>query len=161
MPSYYFFVFGAFVALASFLPRYYVGAHGLELTTAGALAGLYSLPRINISRLWRLVIRQMGCANGDLFHFYLSLVVLLVLSVPGGVYTIQGINRMIQIDLSVSLGLFVALTAILGFAMSLGSAAVFKHIPAYYPHHVGAVGGLVGMIGGLGGFILPICFGLL
>jgi len=50
---------------------------------------------------------------------------------------------------------------LLGFLMSLGSAAVFKHIPVYYPDHVGAVGGLVGMIGGLGGFFLPIAFGLL
>ncbi len=45
--------------------------------------------------------------------------------------------------------------------MSLGKAAVYKHIPAYYPESVGAVGGIVGMIGGLGGFILPIAFGLL
>jgi NNP family nitrate/nitrite transporter-like MFS transporter len=45
--------------------------------------------------------------------------------------------------------------------MSLGKAAVFKHIPVYYPHHVGAVGGLVGMVGGLGGFILPLAFGAL
>ena len=45
--------------------------------------------------------------------------------------------------------------------MSLGKAAVYKHIPVYYPDHVGSVGGLVGMIGGLGGFILPICFGLM
>ncbi len=45
--------------------------------------------------------------------------------------------------------------------MSLGKAAVYKHIPVYYPHHVGSVGGLVGMIGGLGGFFLPIAFGLL
>jgi NNP family nitrate/nitrite transporter-like MFS transporter len=45
--------------------------------------------------------------------------------------------------------------------MSLGKAAVFKHIPVYYPNHVGAVGGLVGMIGGLGGFVLPIAFGAL
>jgi MFS transporter, NNP family, nitrate/nitrite transporter len=45
--------------------------------------------------------------------------------------------------------------------MSLGKAAVFKHIPVYYPKHVGAVGGLVGMIGGLGGFVLPIVFGAL
>lgn len=35
--------------------------------------------------------------------------------------------------------------------MSLGKAAVFKHIPVYQPRHVGAVGGLMGMIGGLGG----------
>jgi NNP family nitrate/nitrite transporter-like MFS transporter len=45
--------------------------------------------------------------------------------------------------------------------MSLGKAAVYKHIPVYYPDHVGAVGGLVGMIGGLGGFILPLLFGVL
>ncbi|WP_420841036.1 hypothetical protein [Bathymodiolus platifrons methanotrophic gill symbiont] len=38
---------------------------------------------------------------------------------------------------------------------------MYKHIPVYYPDHVGAVGGLVGMIGGLGGFILPICFGFM
>jgi NNP family nitrate/nitrite transporter-like MFS transporter len=45
--------------------------------------------------------------------------------------------------------------------MATGSAAVFKHIPTYYPSHVGAVGGVVGMIGGLGGFFLPIAFGLM
>jgi NNP family nitrate/nitrite transporter-like MFS transporter len=38
-------------------------------------------------------------------------------------------------------------------------AAVYKHIPVYYPDNVGSVGGLVGMIGGLGGFALPIAFG--
>jgi NNP family nitrate/nitrite transporter-like MFS transporter len=53
------------------------------------------------------------------------------------------------------------LVFVLGFFMSLGKAAVYKHIPVYYPHHVGAVGGVVGMIGGLGGFILPIAFGAL
>ena len=38
--------------------------------------------------------------------------------------------------------------------MSLGKAAVYKHIPVYYPDNVGSVGGSVGMIGGLGGFVL-------
>ena len=57
--------------------------------------------------------------------------------------------------------MFVSLTVILGFMMSLGKAAVYKHIPVYFPQNVGAVGGLVGMIGGLGGFVLPIAFGIL
>src|SRR3546814_17396462 len=56
---------------------------------------------------------------------------------------------------------FVLLTVLLGFFMSLGNAAVYKHIPAYYPDAVGPVGGLVGMIGALGGFVLPIWFGVL
>ncbi|HET9190946.1 MAG TPA: MFS transporter, partial [Rudaea sp.] len=50
---------------------------------------------------------------------------------------------------------------LLGVVMAFGMAAVFKHIPSYYPHHVGAVGGVVGMIGGLGGFFLPIAFGVM
>ena len=56
---------------------------------------------------------------------------------------------------------FAALVFLLGCAMGLGQAAVFKHIPVYYPQNVGAVGGMVGTIGGLGGFVLPIAFGWL
>ncbi len=56
---------------------------------------------------------------------------------------------------------FTVAVFILGFFMALGKAAVYKHIPVYYPQNVGAVGGLVGMIGGLGGFILPLLFGVL
>ena len=42
--------------------------------------------------------------------------------------------------------------------MGVGKAAVFKHIPEYFPGSVGPVGGLVGMLGGLGGFFLPPLF---
>ena len=56
---------------------------------------------------------------------------------------------------------FIALVFVLGLFMAIGKAAVFKHIPVYYPQNVGAVGGMVGMIGGLGGFVLPIAFGWL
>ena len=52
---------------------------------------------------------------------------------------------------------FTVIVFVLGFFMSLGKAAVYKHIPVYYPHHVGSVGGVVGLVGGLGGFVLPSC----
>ena len=42
--------------------------------------------------------------------------------------------------------------------MGIGKAAVFKHIPEYFPKDVGAVGGLVGTLGALGGFLLPPLF---
>ena len=59
-----------------------------------------------------------------------------------------------------SLGLapFAVLVFLLGCAMGIGKAAVYKHIPEYYPGNVGSVGGLVGMLGGLGGFFLPPMF---
>ena len=159
--TYYFFVFGAFVALASFLPRYYVGAYGLELTTAGVFAGLYSLPGSVFRALGGWMSDKWGARAVMYATFLVSLVILFVMSYPQTSYTVAGITGPIEFNFGLSVGFFVALTVILGFMMSLGKAAVYKHIPVYYPHHVGAVGGLVGMIGGLGGFVLPICFGIL
>jgi NNP family nitrate/nitrite transporter-like MFS transporter len=159
--TYYFFVFGAFVALASFLPRYYVGAYGLELTTAGVLAGLYSLPGSVFRALGGWMSDKWGARFVMYLTFIVSLICLFIMSYPETSYTVQGINGPIEFKFGVSLTPFVALTVILGFVMSLGKAAVYKHIPVYYPHHVGSVGGLVGMIGGLGGFVLPISFGIL
>jgi MFS transporter, NNP family, nitrate/nitrite transporter len=55
--------------------------------------------------------------------------------------------------------IFTALVFIVGIAMGIGKAAVYKHIPEYFPKDVGVVGGIVGVIGGLGGFFCPIWFG--
>lgn len=56
---------------------------------------------------------------------------------------------------------FTAWVFVLGCAMGIGMAAVYKHIPTYFPGEVGVVGGLVGVLGGLGGFVFPIVFGFL
>lgn len=93
--------------------------------------------------------------------FIVSLACLFVMSYPSTQYIVDGIDDPIQFTFEVNLPTFVALSVLLGFVMSLGKAAVYKHIPVYYPYHVGSVGGLVGMIGGLGGFVLPITFGIL
>jgi MFS transporter, NNP family, nitrate/nitrite transporter len=159
--TYYFFVFGAFVALASFLPRYYVGAYGLPLTTAGVFAGFYSLPGSVFRALGGWMSDKWGARAIMYLTFIVSLICLFVMSYPQTSYTVQGITGPITFSMGTNVTLFVALTVILGFVMSLGKAAVYKHIPVYYPHHVGSVGGLVGMIGGLGGFFLPIAFGIL
>jgi NNP family nitrate/nitrite transporter-like MFS transporter len=53
---------------------------------------------------------------------------------------------------------FTILLFIVGCSMGIGKAAVYKHIPEYFPKDVGAVGGLVGTLGALGGFILPPLF---
>ncbi len=165
--TYYFFVFGAFVAFASFLPRYYVGAYGVTLAAAGVFTGMYSLP----GSIFRALGGWMSDVWGARFVMYLtfivSLIVLFIMSYPKTTYLVEGIPNadgtanIIEFSFGLPLYVFVFLSVVLGFVMSLGKAAVFKHIPVYYPHHVGAVGGLVGMIGGLGGFILPIAFGIL
>ena len=93
--------------------------------------------------------------------FTVSAVATLVLSLPSADYVVRGIGGPIAFHFEIGPLAFIAVACVLGFFMSLGKAAVYKHIPAYYPQSVGAVGGVVGMIGGLGGFILPIAFGAL
>ncbi|MEP3389859.1 MAG: MFS transporter [Reichenbachiella sp.] len=57
--------------------------------------------------------------------------------------------------------IFSILAILLGSIWGIGKAAVYKHIPDYFPDQVGVVGGMVGVLGGLGGFICPIIFGYL
>lgn len=57
--------------------------------------------------------------------------------------------------------IFAALVILLGIVWGIGKAAVYKHIPEYFPEEVGVVGGMVGVLGGLGGFVCPIIFGYL
>ncbi len=66
-----------------------------------------------------------------------------------------------QIFFQANIWVFTALSLIVGAVMGIGKAAVYKHIPDYFPNDVGVVGGIVGVLGGLGGFICPVIFGYL
>jgi NNP family nitrate/nitrite transporter-like MFS transporter len=158
---YYFFVFGAFVALASWLPRYYMGVYDLSIERAGLLTTAFALPAAAFRALGGFVSDRLGARVVMYVTFMASAALCFVLSYPATDYIVHGIEGPIRFTLAIGLAPFVAATTVLGFFMALGMAAVYKHIPVYYPEHVGAVGGLVGSIGGLGGFILPIAFGVM
>jgi len=156
---YYFFVFGAFVALALWLPRYLIGVYGLDIRTAGILAAFYSVPASIFRAYGGHLSDKYGARIVMYATFAVSALCTFMLSYPHTDYIIHGINGDITFSTQMALIPFVITVFVLGFFMSLGKAAVYKHIPVYYPNNVGSVGGLVGMIGGLGGFILPITFG--
>ena len=158
---YYFFVFGAFVALALWLPRYLIGVYGLDVKTAGMLAAFYSVPA-SIFRIYGGKLSDRYGARAVLYvTFAMSVLTTFMLSYPPTTYIIEGLRGPITFRTEMGLIPFLVTIFVLGLFMSFGKAAVFKHIPAYYPNHVGAVGGLVGMVGGLGGFVLPLAFGAL
>ncbi|APH57567.1 Nitrate transporter [Granulibacter bethesdensis] len=149
---YYFFAFGGFVALALWLPRYLVGVYGMDLETAGLVAACYSIPGSVFRAYGGILSDRIGARRVLYVMFGVAALATLILSFPahagGGVAGIGPVT-------------FVIVAFVLGFVMSLGKAAVYKHVPSYYPDSVGAVGGIVGLIGGLGGFIFPIIFGFL
>ncbi|HWK01412.1 MAG TPA: MFS transporter [Xanthobacteraceae bacterium] len=158
---YYFFVFGAFVALSLWLPSYLIGVYGLDIKSAGMFAAAYSIPASIFRAYGGHLSDRYGARRVMYWTFLVSVAVTFLLSYPPASYIVQTTHGPVTFQFATGLAGFTVLIFILGFFMSLGKAAVFKHIPVYYPNNVGAVGGLVGMIGGLGGFVLPIAFGML
>ncbi len=158
---YYFFVFGAFVALALWLPRYYVGAYGMDIKQAGMLAAAFSVAGSLFRAIGGYLSDTYGARKVMYWTFSACIICCFMLSYPATDYVIHGIRG----DITFSFGLgfipFTAIIFVLGFFMAMGKAAIYKHIPVYYPDNVGSVAGIVGLIGGLGGFFLPICFGIL
>jgi len=70
----------------------------------------------------------------------------------------KGITRIYS---QANVWIFAGLVIVLGSVWGIGKAAVYKHIPDYFPDQVGVVGGMVGLLGGLGGFFCPVIFGYL
>ncbi|MBK8149623.1 MAG: NarK/NasA family nitrate transporter [Acidobacteria bacterium] len=70
----------------------------------------------------------------------------------------KGVTR---IHFQANVWIFTVFVILLGTMWGIGKAAVYKHIPEYFPEEVGVVGGMVGVLGGLGGFVSPIIFGYL
>lgn len=159
--TYYFFTFGAYVALSLWLPRYYVAVYGLDIAAAGVLGAAFSVPGSAFRAFGGWLSDRIGARRVMYATFIASVVITFFLSYPPTDYIVHGIEGDIRFSIAMGLVPFALLTMLLGFFMSLGNAAVYKHIPVYYPDAVGPVGGLVGMIGALGGFVLPIWFGLL
>ena len=139
---YYVAVFGAYVALSAWLPKYYMDVYDVSLTKAGLLTALFIFPASLLRPFGGWFSDKFGPRRAMYFTFGLMVVTSALLSVP----------RLL------GLWAFVVVIFLLGCSMGIGKAAVYKHIPDYFPTNVGSVGGLVGMLGGLGGFFLPPLF---
>ena len=157
---YYYFVFGGFVALALWLPRYYVGEYGLDLKTAALITMAFTLPSGVIRALGGWMSDKYGARSVNWGVFWVSIVCLFFLSYPETTMTIHGIDGDVDIKIQVGIAFFTFLVFVVGIAMGVGKASVYRLIHDYYPKNMGSVGGMVGVLGGLGGFSLPIVFGI-
>ncbi|GGJ35503.1 MFS transporter [Deinococcus roseus] len=140
---YYVVVFGAYVALSAWLPKYYVDVYGLDLKHAALLTTLFIFPASLLRPLGGYLSDRFGARNVMKLMFLLIFVPSVLLGLPG---------------LHLAVPAFTALLFVMAVGMGIGKAAVYKYIPQYYPSDVGAVGGLVGVFGALGGFVLPPLF---
>ncbi|HKY21757.1 MAG TPA: MFS transporter [Vicinamibacterales bacterium] len=162
---YYVVVFGAYVALSAWLPKFYIDAYGVSLSTAALLAATFILPASLLRPAGGYLADRWGPRSVTYAVFIVMTVSLVFLSIPSGTFVADvqaGANRA-PFTVSYRLGVipFATLMFLLGCAMGIGKASVYKYIPDYFPSDVGAVGGVVGMLGALGGFFLPPAFGML
>lgn len=157
---YYVAVFGAYVALSAWLPKYYVDNFDVDLMTAGLLTATFIFPASLLRPVGGWMSDRWGARRVMYWTFGLMLVTSGILMMPNGHIVISHSDGSETTHLPYHLGVvwFAILVFLLGCAMGFGKAAVFKHIPEYFPDNVGSVGGLVGMLGGLGGFFLPPLF---
>jgi len=156
---YYVAVFGAYVALAAWLPKYYVDNFDVSLSTAALLTATFIFPASLLRPVGGWFSDRWGARRAMYWTFGVMMASTLVLAMPNGHIVVQTRTGARDV-LPYSIGLvpFAIIVFVLGCAMGIGKAAVYKHIPEYFPQDVGAVGGLVGMLGGLGGFLLPPLF---
>lgn len=78
----YYFVFGGFVALALWLPKYYVGEYGLDLKEAAFITMFFTLPSGLIRALGGWMSDKWGGSTVTWWVFWVSLVCLFLVSYP-------------------------------------------------------------------------------
>lgn len=161
---YYVVVFGAYVALSVWLPKYYVDVYGMNLQSAALLTALFIFPASLLRPVGGYLADKFGARRVMYWVFGTMLLATLLLAAPSG-HIVFYVSDKFDPDGQREAARFVmgpvgftVLIFIVGVGMGVGKAAVYKYIPEYFPRDVGAVGGLVGMLGALGGFFLPPIF---
>ena len=141
---YYVVVFGAYVAMAVWLPRYYVDVYGLPLASAALITTPFILASSLLRPFGGWLSDRFGARPVTYVVFLVTMAAALVLSFP-----------------IANVAIFTALVFVIGIVQGIGKASTIKYAPEYYPKDVGAVVGLMGCLGGLGAFFMPPMFAYL
>ncbi len=140
---FYFLAFGGFVAMFLYLPKLLTGVHDLSKADAGARAAGFALLAVLARPTGGWLSDRIGATRVLLISFT-GVAVCATLLAPA--YTSMVPLTICCLTMAVALG--------------LGTGAVFKLVPEWFPDRVGSVTGVVGAAGGLGGFFPPLVMGI-
>jgi NNP family nitrate/nitrite transporter-like MFS transporter len=157
--QYYSVVFGGYVALALWMTKYYTQEYGFSISSAALLAACFSLPGGVLRALGGWVSDRYGAYKVTWWVMWVCWIAFFLLSYPQTSFTVHTVNGPRSFFIGLSPSWFTVILFVVGVAMAVGKASVFKFIADEFPTDIGAVSGVVGLAGGLGGFILPIMFG--
>lgn len=157
--QYYSVVFGGYVGLALWMTKYYVSEYGFDLKVAALLAACFSLPGGVLRALGGWISDKYGAYKVTWWVMWICWVCFFILSYPQTDMIVKTVNGDMNLHFGLNAVMFTVLLFVVGIAMAVGKASVFKFIGDDFHHNIGAVSGVVGLAGGLGGFVLPIMFG--
>ena len=158
--QYYSVVFGGYVGLSLWIVKYYVTEYGFDIKHAALLAACFSLPGGVLRAMGGWLADRHGAYKVTWWVMWICWVAFFLLSYPQTDFTIQTVGGPQNFHLGLNPLLFTVLLFVVGVAMAVGKASVFKFISDDYGANIGTVSGIVGLAGGLGGFVLPILFGI-
>ncbi|WP_454725661.1 MULTISPECIES: MFS transporter [Cupriavidus] len=159
--QYYSVVFGGYVGLSLWMTKYYIGEYGFDIKIAALLAACFSLPGGVLRAIGGWISDRYGAHRTTWWVMWVCWVAFFLLSYPQTDFVIHTARGPQAFHIGLSAMPFTVLLFVVGIAMAVGKASVFKFIANDFSHNLGAVSGVVGLAGGLGGFILPVLFGLL
>ncbi|MES2238669.1 MAG: MFS transporter [Bacteroidota bacterium] len=224
--TYYFLVFGSFVAFSQWLLPNFMNVYQTSLVMGGMFATLFSLPSGIIRAFGGYLSDKFGARKVMYYVLSSSVILSALLMIPKMEITTAGAGIMAKksgivtevsatnvkigntdipveekkeitsdgnsifptksswqkiivtqnqlvnkkeliakgithIRFDANMWVYLILIICIGISWGIGTAAVFKHIPEYFPTEIGIVGGMVGFLGGLGGFFGPIIFSYL
>jgi MFS transporter, NNP family, nitrate/nitrite transporter len=140
---FYFMAFGGFVAMFLYLPKLLTDVHDLTKTDAGARAAGFALLAVVARPIGGTVSDRIGAKNVLTASFVGTAALAIVLAFS--------YEEMVPLTIAcLTMAVF----------LGLGTGAVFKLVPQWFPDRVGAVTGVVGAAGGLGGFFPPLVMAL-
>ena len=158
--QFYSVVFGGYVGLSLWMVKYYVTEYGFDIKSAALLAACFSLPGGVLRALGGWLADKYGAYKVTWWVMWVCWVAFFLLSYPQTNFTIKTINGNRDFFIGLTPVMFTILLFVVGLAMAVGKASVYKFISDDYTSNIGAVSGVVGLAGGLGGFVLPILFGI-
>lgn len=159
--QYYSVVFGGYVALALWMTKYYIGEYGFDIKLAALLAACFSLPGGVLRAMGGWISDRYGAYKTTWWVMWVCWVAFFLLSYPQTEFTVVTTDGPRTFNIALGPTTFTILLFVVGIAMAIGKASVFKFISDEFSENIGAVSGIVGLAGGMGGFVLPILFGVL
>ncbi|MET7016060.1 MFS transporter [Uliginosibacterium flavum] len=141
------------------MTKYYTQEYGFSIQSAALLAACFSLPGGVLRALGGWVSDRLGAYKVTWWVMWICWVAFFLLSYPQTEFTVHTVSGPRSFFIGLTPVLFTLILLVVGVAMAVGKASVFKFIADEFPDNIGAVSGVVGLAGGMGGFILPIMFG--